>query len=141
MEAYRANIAASDESALEGSPVFEVMEKRIDASWEGTATDLLTMLEEHDGACDLARQHDDRCDLITTFGKKCTCGKTNTCTCGMTRVKQDHAWPKNSRSLSSAIRRLIPNAERLGWKFVFGRSGSNRDRTIRIEKGSDDIPF
>ena len=31
MEAYRANIAASDESALEGSPVFEVMEKRIDA--------------------------------------------------------------------------------------------------------------
>ena len=126
MEAYRANIAAGDESALEGSPIFEVMEKRIDGSWEGTATDLLTMLEEHD----------DRCDLVTTLGKSCTCG--------MTRIKQDHAWPKNSRSLSSAIRRLIPNAERLGWTFVFGRSRSeegSRERTIRIEKGLDAIPF
>jgi hypothetical protein len=123
MEAYRENIRTADESALESSPIFEIMQKRITEQWKGTAAELLLLLD----------QHDDHCDLVTTLGKSCTCGMTN--------ILHDNAWPKNARSLSAAIRRLHPNAERQGWKITTVEEGHDKIKTISIEKGSEDVPF
>ena len=123
MQAYDENIAAADDSALESSPIFEIMQKQIDGTWSGTASELLLMLEGHE----------ERCDLETTLGKYCTCG--------MTKVMRDNAWPKNARSLSASIRRLLPNAERKGWKFSFTEEGKEKIKTITIERGTDEVPF
>ena len=44
-------------------------------------------------------------------------------------------WPSNPKAMASALRRIAPNLERLGYQVEFkGRQGKGRDRIIELSK-------
>ncbi len=84
MEAYRANLDAGVEIALDASPLGEALLKYMTTGtntlWSGTATELLNELER--------KAHE--------------------------RTLKSQSWPKSGKGVSSALRRLAPLFRRMG---------------------------
>lgn len=113
MAAYEGNRADANAVALEASPIGAALLKHLStcggAGWSGTATDLLTALNEPRGH-DKNRGDD----------------------------KAPRGWPGDARALSGAVKRLAPNLRAAGWNVIFARDGTRANRRmIRLEKVCD----
>lgn len=102
------------ESAVEDDPLAEAVRTYVTGpgkgSFEGTATDLLEILDIHEGHL----------------------GKGNT-------KQRPNGWPRNARSLSGQLRRIAPALRELGLTIELDqRTGDkHRRRMIRIEPPDD----
>jgi hypothetical protein len=124
LKAYRANIEAAQELALEFSlvataieefvervvvpglvPGFGVDSNMIDDAWVGTATELLRVLENEDSS-----------------------------------RKRQRGWPRSPAALSNALRRLAPVFRTRGIQIEFDqRWGHDRRRLIKIETRGNSV--
>jgi hypothetical protein len=103
LKAYEANREAATAMAVEASPVAaEVLRLvKTQGGWQGTASELLAVLNRHAGTADSAV---DRCA---------------------------RAWPKSPKALSDALRRAAPNLANVGIAVVFSQSHHPRTVTLQ----------
>lgn len=105
MRAYAGNREASNEAAIEGTPVGAPLVALVtdQGGFEGTAADLLAVLES---------------DRYTD-----------------NRTRGGRYWPKSARGLAGILRRLSPNLRALGVAVSFDRDPDRqRRRLVRLEQ-------
>jgi hypothetical protein len=105
LQAYRGNVKAANDLALEDSPVVAPLRQLIEhGPWPpgaegGTCAALLEALTRQAGA----------------------------------KASGAKGWPRSPRGLSSQLRRLAPNLRRAGVEIAFGRRpGGNRERWLSV---------
>jgi hypothetical protein len=98
LKAYEANREAATAMAVEASPVAAEVARLVktQGGWQGTASELLALLNKHASAADSAVD------------------------------RRARAWPKSPKALSDALRRALPNLAKVGVAGRFERERDTR---------------